>query len=458
MDLIAWGGSMFLSRWIGVALCFLVGELPASALEPRDIFLLVNKNVPASQEIADHYCKARGVPRANILVFDLPTGEEISRKQYDSQLVGPLRKTLQDQRDRAKVLVSTYGVPLRVGRLELSDKDKMQADHLQAKINQWQAKLKDLRQQLKDEEAKKAGDKEPRRLRDEIKTAEEQLKGVESGRRYLVDGESTAAVDSELMLLWWDNYELRKWQINMLYWQISDKVRLAKPPVVMVARLDGPTLGLIKKLIDTSVQVEKKGLAGKVYVDARGFKYTAGKSSATDYDAYDESLREMARLLEKEAKLQVTLDDRPELFAPGSCPEAALYCGWYSHARYIDCCKFVPGAVAYHIASSEAMSLRDPKATYWCKNLLDNGVVATLGPVAEPYTIGFPKPAEFFGFLVTGEYTLVECYSRTALLASWMTTLVGDPLYNPYKATPKLRPAQVQPSPAGGKTSLIPGM
>ena len=79
-------------------------------------------------------------------------------------------------------------------------------------------------------------------------------------------------------------------------------------------------------------------------------------------------------------------------------------------------------------------------------------------PVAEPYTIGFPKPAEFFGFLVTGEYTLVECYSQTVLLASWMTTLVGDPLYNPYKATPKLRPAQVQPSPAGGKTALIPGM
>jgi hypothetical protein len=33
------------------------------ALEPRDIFLLVNMNVPASQEIADHYCAKRGVPK-----------------------------------------------------------------------------------------------------------------------------------------------------------------------------------------------------------------------------------------------------------------------------------------------------------------------------------------------------------------------------------------------------------
>jgi hypothetical protein len=76
---------------------------------------------------------------------------------------------------------------------------------------------------------------------------------------------------------------------------------------------------------------------------------------------------------------------------------------------------------------------------------------AVLGPVAEPYTIGFPKPAEFFGFLVTGEYTLAECYSRTLVLSSWMCTLIGDPLYNPYKASPKLKSEQVKPSPKGGK-------
>jgi hypothetical protein len=67
--------------------------------------------------------------------------------------------------------------------------------------------------------------------------------------------------------------------------------------------------------------------------------------------------------------------------------------------------------------------------------------------VAEPYTLGFPKPAEFFGFLVTGKYTLVECYSRTVVFNSWMTVLVGDPLYNPFARRPRLRPEQVRPSP-----------
>ena len=65
--------------------------------------------------------------------------------------------------------------------------------------------------------------------------------------------------------------------------------------------------------------------------------------------------------------------------------------------------------------------------------------------------MGFPKPAEFFGFLVTGEYTLVECYSRTLVLTSWMTTLIGDPLYNPFKNNPRMKSDKVHPSPKGGK-------
>jgi len=80
---------------------------------------------------------------------------------------------------------------------------------------------------------------------------------------------------------------------------------------------------------------------------------------------------------------------------------------------------------------------------------LSDGVCATLGAVAEPYTIGFPKPAEFFGFLLTGECTLVETYSRTVILTSWMTTLIGDPLYNPYAKNKLLKIDDVQVSPKG---------
>jgi uncharacterized protein (TIGR03790 family) len=280
------------------------------------------------------------------------------------------------------------------------------------------------------------------------------LAALQDRQRRLSHAQSEACVDSELALLWWDGYELGRWQPNLNYFQVPDVIRSSRSPVLMVSRLDGPSAALAKSLVDQAVAVEARGLKGRVYVDARGIRYDASKDSGFGYSAYDESLREMARLLQDDAKLPVTLDDKPELFVAGSCPDCALYCGWYALANYVDCCRFVPGAVAYHIASAEAVSLRNPQSKQWCKCLLEHGVAATLGPVAEPYTVGFPKPAEFFGYLVTGRYTLVECYSKTALLNSWMTVLVGDPLYNPFAKTPKLTPEQVKPSPKGGKFLL----
>jgi len=441
-----------------LSLLGLLAAAPAHALEPKEIVILVNKNVPASQRVADHYCVKRAVPKENVVVLDLPAGEDISRSDYDTRLAAPLRAALKERRAKVKVLLSVYGVPLRVGRPEPNAQEKEQLAKLRPDLEQFQADERRLQKEITDLEPKAKGDpagaaavtlKERRKERDAILA---RLKPLQERQRVLTHAESEACVDSELMLLWWDAYPLRRWQPNLLYFQVPQKERDAKPPMLMTARLDGPSPELAMQLVDRAIEVEQKGLTGKVYVDARGFKWDPKTDpTGTGYGGYDESLREMARLLEKEAKLPVTLDDKPALFAPGSCTDCALYCGWYSLGNYVDSCRFVPGAVAYHIASSEAVTLRDPKTKQWCKNLLDNGVIATLGPVAEPYTIGFPKPAEFFGFLVTGKYTLVECYSRTLLLTSWMTVLVGDPLYNPFAQAPRLRPEQVTPSPAGNR-------
>src|SRR5687768_13418377 len=86
----------------------------ALALEPANVFLLANKNLPASQEVAEHYCAKRGVPKENIVSLDLPMGEDISRKEYDEKLAGPLREALKEKKEQAKVLLAVYGVPLRV--------------------------------------------------------------------------------------------------------------------------------------------------------------------------------------------------------------------------------------------------------------------------------------------------------------------------------------------------------
>src|SRR5947199_8044814 len=94
--------------WLLAALAPLAPAAPARALEPRDVFLLVNKNVPQSRQVADHYCARRGVPKENVIVLDLPVGEDISRRDYDTRLAAPLRKALEDRRKQVKVLLSVY--------------------------------------------------------------------------------------------------------------------------------------------------------------------------------------------------------------------------------------------------------------------------------------------------------------------------------------------------------------
>jgi uncharacterized protein (TIGR03790 family) len=286
--------------------------------------------------------------------------------------------------------------------------------------------------------------------------------------RARLDGSQTnAALDSELALLWRDDYPLYRWVVNPLNWRVRHSEDFAKTvagppdqPVVMVCRLDGPTPAIVRRMIDDAIAAEQEGLSGTFYVDARGIK--AGDSG---YGEYDEDLRQLAHLLKSSTDLPVVLDNAPQLFQPGQCPDAALYCGWYSLGKYIDAFKWNRGSVAYHIASSEAVSLHAPHAQYWCKRMLDEGVAATLGPVAEPYLFSFPRPRDFFGLLLTGRYSLVEVYWNTCPVASWMQILLGDPLYTPFKKHPLLKPEDVFPAewfapasqpPVGGVLPLRP--
>lgn len=247
--------------------------------------------------------------------------------------------------------------------------------------------------------------------------------------------ETGASFDSELSLVLWEgDYQLLRWQPNYLRPGYANSQLPAFFPTLMVARIDAPTLRLAKGLIDTAIAVEQRGLHGTVYIDARGLaKLDHAPQSNGSYDDYDHSLLITARGIESQTDLKVVLENTPKLFQAGECSNAALYCGWYSLAKYVDAFDWVPGAVAYHLASAEAATLRDPKSEVWCKKMLEDGVCATIGPVYEPYLAAFPRPDEFFAVLLRGDRTLVECYYLTQPFNSWMMTLIGDPLYRPFK-------------------------
>ena len=503
-------------------------------LKPEQVAVLVNKRSPESVELGRYYVEQRHIPAENLIELDLPVEESIDRDAYDNSLVLPLRAAFEEKKitRRARVLVTTYGVPLKVNapeargdeqealleaytyqknaREKLYDlikralrlqgknsgdakQEKGETDSaLVERANQAireaagyikelgdSPKVPELRQQLNlilsefggiaaivqsvkipEGAANSEADQTLQKLRRDLQTAQKVLHTLDETRtpvsrkraypltsqafgavgllgradayvKMYQYKDADASVDSELSLLWWDrnHYLVSDRLPNPLHHKYSAPGHnlVVLFPTMMVSRIDAPTLFLAKRMIDQSIQAEKTGLEGKAYIDARGAKIDDEK-----FGQFDQSLRDTASLIGDKTGYKVEVDNRDERFSkPGDAPDTALYCGWYRLRNYEDAFTFKPGAIGYHIASEEAVSLHAADEKGWCKNALDHGITATLGAVAEPYLDSFPLPLEFFGLLLTGRYTLIDAYALTSPYISWRMVLIGDPLYKP---------------------------
>ncbi|MGD8771361.1 MAG: TIGR03790 family protein, partial [Desulfobacterales bacterium] len=238
--------------------------------------------------------------------------------------------------------------------------------------------------------------------------------------------------DSELALVLEENYPISGWIPNPYFIGLKNKKKLIKKDnVLIISRLDGPSVPIVKRIIQDSVNAEKNGLNGTAYFDARWAK--SNKQKLSGYAFYDNSIHLAADRIRESNLLSVVLNKSKELFQPGEATDASLYCGWYSLANYVDAFIWHPGAVGYHIASSECVTLKKRNSRVWCKMMLEKGIAATIGPVGEPYVEAFPIPEVFFGLLIDGYLTLAECYQVSLPFLSWKMVLIGDPLYRPFK-------------------------
>ena len=343
---------------------------------------------------------------------------------------GPIRRTFATRKDLGNIqcLVTTYGVPFKVGRRD--------------PLGGFDAQLKQLRQSLQ-EEKDAIAQLEQKGETKSLAWQGRQLRVAQIQMDTRPDRAARKRTPPWTASCPWccrDSYDLYRWQPNLL--------RTAGPQpfkTLMVSRLDGPSYNIAKGLIDKALAAEAKGLNGYAYIDSRGL-------SANDlYGYYDQSLRDLVILTRLRTALPVQEEQTDALFPPGSCPQTALYCGWYSLRKYVDAFEFVDGAVGFHIASFEAASLRDPNSPQWCPAMLKDGITATLGPVNEPYLHAFPEPKAFFGALFDGR-CLVEAYFLTQPFNSWQMVLIGDPLYRPFRKSPPPAgpgPQLPAPTPAG---------
>jgi uncharacterized protein (TIGR03790 family) len=391
---LSWVAILFFS--IAPILVFAGGE---------EVVVIYNTRLPESKAVADYYAAARHVPTNQVFGFGLTTNEVITRTDFTDLLQKPLAERLEAAR------LWKFGEVIHPATNSQPDITEIRV--VQSKIRYavlcYGVPLKIEPSSLLDEFAAKIANDNFRR--------------------------NEAAVDSELAWL-----PLLKEKIpltgplpNPFYGCTNRALLNCTNGILLVTRLDGPTPEIAKELVDKSIAAETNGLWGRAYFDARGLD-----KSNTNYYLGDEWMLAGADVC-RQLGFETELDTNAEPF-PASFPMShiAIYAGWYTG----DACgpfaqptvEFMPGAFAYHLHSFSANTLRST-AHNWCGPLLAKGATCTMGCVYEPYLQLTPNIPQFLLTLGSG-YTFGEAAWSAQPTLSWQTTVVGDPLYQPFKKQP----------------------
>ena len=372
----------------------------------EEVVVIYNSRLPESKAVADHYAQLRQVPENQIYGFALTTNEEMSRAEFHDSLQLPLARRLENDglwRFAPFTIAATNGRPERVIR-------RVAASKIRYAVLCWGVPLKI--------------------------SSDPELREVVNTNQPPQFQRNEAAVDSELA--WLPMIEMNPPLAGPLQnWTYGATNTASLNPtngILLVARLDGPTAGIARGLVDKALTAERDGLWGRAYFDARGIV-----QSQTNYWLGDEWILGAAQI-SRVLGFETVVDDKPETF-PASFPmsQIALYAGWYSGDAdgpfALPAVEFMPGAFAYHLHSFSAATLRSGSQG-WCGPLLAKGATCTMGCVYEPYLALTPNVALFLERLTMSQFTFGEAAWAAQPALSWQTTVIGDPLYRPFEKSP----------------------
>lgn len=355
------------------------------------MLIVANNRIADSVNLARYYAEQRGIATNRILNLECPESSQITRREFNETLRDPIDRHLQQQgwlqrnvlgqtiRNDCWLLVLCFGVPLKI--------------------------------------APSADFQEPgaERLPDQFRRDE-------------------AAVDSELARLPLRDAPLAGPASNPFF--KMEFFPAYSRRMMMVARLDAPNADIAKALVDRALWVEKTGLIGRAYFDARGTK-------DPNLKAADDRIRD-ACAVARRAGFESVLDEREEVFSSAyPMTDVAFYAGWY--AQEITgpfnrpTFRFRPGAITYHIHSFSAWNIM----ANWVGPCLARGAGASVGFVFEPYLNFVMDPKIFAERIFSGHNFVESAYAATPVL-SWQQTVVGDPLYRPFPFTAEEQLAKLE--------------
>lgn len=378
-------------RRVAPLLILLAGILRAAAPEPAGVAVLANADDPESVALARHYLKARAIPEKNLVALSLPKDEQISWDTFVARVRNPL---LGELAARGLLEGKISGAPDAEGRIQISV-TKNRVDFL--------VLCRGV----------------PLKIANDRARFEAREKNLALPPQFQVNH---ASVDSELAVLPRAGTPLAGFVPNPWY-NADNPPETATYDLLRVARLDGPSARDALRLVDNAIAAERDGLPGRAYID-RGGPHPKG----------DEWLA-MTENLCRQASYDVSVDTLPSLIPAGARFDSpALYFGWYSEniagAPAEPGFMFPPGAVALHIHSFSARTLRDRSAG-WTGPLVARGATLAVGNVEEPYLELTHNPALLLLALLRGK-TAGEAAAYAVPALSWQTILVGDPLYRPF--------------------------
>ena len=195
------------------------------------------------------------MPAKNLVQLDTLELEDISRQEYEREIAGPIREFLAKNDPEGKkfmCVVLMYGIPLRVGPPIADEEERRQ-------ISELRKRRIDVEDRIKASEKDEAALKVLRKQQVAIQN--------ETGRMSKLLGD--ASVDSEIALVMEDRFS-PQWLPNKYFVGFRGKAIKNMPQkVLLVSRLDGPSDTIVRRIIDDSIEVEKTGLSGKAYFDAR---------------------------------------------------------------------------------------------------------------------------------------------------------------------------------------------
>ncbi len=350
--------------------------------------IVYNKAAVDSPELTRFYAQQRGIASDHIVGLTCSTDEEISREEYDANIAEPLREAFKTRK-----------------WWTLRETPEQQTAVMSTSIR-FVAVIKGVPLKIKPTAGPYPGD--------------QSAGGAVSSR-------NEASVDSELASLGLFSRHISGPLRNPYFQSFKAIGDVDNPVLLLVCRLDAPKAETVRRMIVDSIATEKRGLWGRAYVDE------AHETSA-GYAVGDQWLAEIPVQLHK-VGVPVVHDNSPAVFPDGyPITDCALYYGWrtekvtgpFAQPEF----HFLPGAVAVHIHSFSAMTLRDPNAN-WVAPLLSRGAAASIGNVYEPY-LQFTAHLNIFDDRLLHGFTFAESAYSSIEVLSWMSVMVGDPLYRPY--------------------------